>query len=353
MSFNPADMISLSNYEEYFILYTDNELDAAGKLMVESFVAQHLRLEEELEILLSTKLPLDNVSFEGKAELLSPAMKLNTMDESLLLYIDDELPNAKRKIVEEKINTDKDYALQHSLLMQAKLASKEVVSYPNKKELHRHERKVVPFGMWMRIAAAVIVLLSGSLFYLRTNNKASQVNNGQETARRTEVKITPPGVHPSMPVQQRLQQNNSLKEESFAQKERSTSPRQTKPLIIKEQDEQQDIAVVDEHPLSNKGREVVRLNTSHLTTETTVDISRVNKTFPCTSVTSKVDSSYNKQNSTTNNPEVDWAVETTEKKTPARGFFRKVSRFIERKAGIGTANADNELLIGSVALKLK
>ena len=41
------------------------------------------------------------------------------------------------------------------------------------------------------------------------------------------------------------------------------------------------------------------------------------------------------------------------KKTPAKGFFRKVSRFIERNTGIGTVNADNELLIGAVALKLK
>jgi hypothetical protein len=40
------------------------------------------------------------------------------------------------------------------------------------------------------------------------------------------------------------------------------------------------------------------------------------------------------------------------KRTPAKGFFRKVSRFIERRTGIGTVNADNELWVGAVALKL-
>jgi hypothetical protein len=42
-----------------------------------------------------------------------------------------------------------------------------------------------------------------------------------------------------------------------------------------------------------------------------------------------------------------------EKKTRGKGFFRKVSRFIQRNTGIGTVNSDNELLIGAVALKLK
>ena len=41
MSFNQPDMINPGNYEEYFILYMDNELGAEQKLMVENFIAQH------------------------------------------------------------------------------------------------------------------------------------------------------------------------------------------------------------------------------------------------------------------------------------------------------------------------
>jgi hypothetical protein len=40
------------------------------------------------------------------------------------------------------------------------------------------------------------------------------------------------------------------------------------------------------------------------------------------------------------------------KKSSAKGFLRKVSRFIERRTGIGTVNSDNEILVGAVALKL-
>src|SRR5687768_12958209 len=131
MSFKHTDMINLSNYEEYFILYMDNELDAGQKLMVEEFVAQHPQLAEELDLLLSTKLPMDDLSFAGKEDLLSSAMKVNTVDESLLLYIDNELPATKRKAVEQQIATNKDYALQHSLLMQTKSDATENIPYPN------------------------------------------------------------------------------------------------------------------------------------------------------------------------------------------------------------------------------
>lgn len=62
MLFNPND-INLSNYEEYFILYMDNELDAARRQMVEAFVSLHPHLAEELEMLISTKLPVEEISF--------------------------------------------------------------------------------------------------------------------------------------------------------------------------------------------------------------------------------------------------------------------------------------------------
>jgi anti-sigma factor RsiW len=62
MLFNPND-ITLSNYEEYFILYMDNELDAAGRQMVEAFISLHPHLADELDTLMSTRLPVDDMFF--------------------------------------------------------------------------------------------------------------------------------------------------------------------------------------------------------------------------------------------------------------------------------------------------
>ena len=49
-------MINLSNYEEWFVLYMDNELTPSQIEMVETFVQQHPRLQEEMDLLLGTKL---------------------------------------------------------------------------------------------------------------------------------------------------------------------------------------------------------------------------------------------------------------------------------------------------------
>ena len=82
----------------------------------------------------------------------------------------------------------------------------------------------------------------------------------------------------------------------------------------------------------------------------TQPVTALNNSMANLPVTSPTPASYNLSDS----PEEAIVTDGDDKpkKTPARGFLRKVSRFIERRTGIGTVNADNELLIGAVALKL-
>src|SRR5438309_7778784 len=93
-------MITRNNYEEFFLLYVDEELTAEQKKAVDDFVCLHPDLKEELDLLSSTKLPAEDFHFEGKTELFSDSMKVNTVDEALLLYIDHELPMAEAANVE-------------------------------------------------------------------------------------------------------------------------------------------------------------------------------------------------------------------------------------------------------------
>jgi anti-sigma factor RsiW len=46
--------INRYNYEEYFLLYVDNELSAEERNQVESFVAANPDLEEELTMFVET-----------------------------------------------------------------------------------------------------------------------------------------------------------------------------------------------------------------------------------------------------------------------------------------------------------
>ncbi len=351
MSFKQNNMINLGNYEEYFILYMDNELAAEQKLMVEDFIAQHSQLGEELDMLMNTKLPLDEVSFAGKEDLLSSAMKVNAVDESLLLYIDNELPAAEKKAVEQKISSNTDFALQHALLVQTKLDASENISYPNKKELYRHTERVVAFTLWMRIAAAIVILFVSSLFFLLNNSSkpvdAVAINNAP-------VQNTPVIKSPSVPPQQHIQNTEPVKEEITIAKaagQRQQNVGETN-AVRKEANKINATATHAENAVAyedTKQREVIQLDANRMTAEPTID---VNKIITQDAVTPAITASLNTVETPLEPAVTDGDFKNT-KRSSAKGFFRKVSRFIERNTGIGTANADNELLIGAVSIKLK
>ncbi len=62
--------INRNNYEEFFLLYVDNELPAAQRRGVEEFVQTNPDLKEELYLLTETILVSDNnIVFENKEEL--------------------------------------------------------------------------------------------------------------------------------------------------------------------------------------------------------------------------------------------------------------------------------------------
>lgn len=63
------DGITVSNYEEYFLLAVDNELNQNEQASVEKFVLQHPELQDEYTLLQSTKLPAEVIAFEHKHEL--------------------------------------------------------------------------------------------------------------------------------------------------------------------------------------------------------------------------------------------------------------------------------------------
>lgn len=356
MSSNENNMINPGNYEEYFILYMDNELSAAEKRMVEDFIAQHPSLAEELDMLMSTKLPLDEVSFIGKEELLSSSMKVATVDEALLLYIDNELPVADRKTVEEKIATDKDYSQQHTMLMQTKLDAAEKIIHPNKKELYRRSERVVAFKTWMRIAAAVVILLFGSLFFLLNNDE--QVPPTIDTAHNIPKQKTAPIIKEDVeaPGENTIPQSTQQKQDiASANKEgqKTTNPIAApamKEIKVAADPVAQDANMIAQNSIERK-REVVQFNVKQFT-QPDIDIDAVKETLAHNPVTSNHPVRTTDEDTQLEPADPSGDFKNT-KSSSAKGLFRKVTRFIGRNTGIGTADIGDEVLIGAVALKLK
>ena len=93
--------INRHNYEEFIILYLDNELSSGDRRQVEAFVQQHPDIGEELQMLQQTRLDIDpSIVFEGKEILMKSAslgfINSDNYDEYLVQYIDNEL-NAEQK----------------------------------------------------------------------------------------------------------------------------------------------------------------------------------------------------------------------------------------------------------------
>jgi hypothetical protein len=63
---NEATEITQENRENYFLLYVDDELDAATRSKVETYVLQHPETQDSFTQLKQTKLPLENIVFADK-----------------------------------------------------------------------------------------------------------------------------------------------------------------------------------------------------------------------------------------------------------------------------------------------
>ncbi|WP_121352468.1 anti-sigma factor family protein [Flavisolibacter nicotianae] len=349
MSSNTNDTINLGNYEEWFILYMDDELGTEDKRMVDNFLLLHPQLQEEMDVLLSTKLPADGITFAGKEELKAEAMKLNAVDENLLLYLDNELPAAGKKAVEERLAADQDYRLQHALLQQTRLDASEVILHPNKKELYRHTEAVIFFPLWLRIAAVVVLILFAAFFFVFTTN--------QQPANGYAIQVNKP-----LPLPENRLPGNQPAENSLPLQQQTATvntARKDRPVI--RPDVKQAVQVVDKkktiEPITPADQQVemtalqeapaVHIEAAKLNAQPAMAI---NIPVATPAVTSATPATYKDQS----NPEITAGIEGDDRsnRTPAKGFLRKVSRFLERRTGIGTVNADNELLVGAVALKL-
>jgi hypothetical protein len=335
-------MIDRTNYEEYFLMYVDNELSKEERLMVENFAAMNPDLNQELNLLLNTKLPLENISID-KQNLFADSLKLDLVDESLLLYVDNELAEEEAKIVQEKIKTDNNFNLQYNLLLKTKVDSTEKVCYPFKEELYRRVAKRHPFsGYWLRIAAAVVIILTLSVLWVTL--KQPEPNSVAVNNPVPETKIQQPQEKESIPSPDLQQQQEENIAASVIPKKSITSTAvvkkdglKTKKADVPKINDAIDVAVIRETvEVQNKKQE-------HATASEPVN--NLN-------VTSDAAVTYINQQASSNTMVQD-ALVTENKGGSLKGLLRKATRFIERRTGVNPVNEDEKLLIGAVAINLK
>ncbi len=183
--------IGRHNYEEFFLLYADNELNAAERKAVQAFVAQNPDLEAELRMLLQTILPADELSFENKSALLKE--EISPLQQQLLLYIDNELPAAEKLQAEQLIGANAAAAAEAAILQRTKMQPDMAVVYANKKELYRKEEGRLIRMNWRMAAAAAIVLGIGLWGALNLMEPAQKTNDAASMANGNKPAVTTTG----------------------------------------------------------------------------------------------------------------------------------------------------------------
>jgi hypothetical protein len=347
-------IITLDNYEEYFILYMDNELEANQVQMVESFLSQHPHLQIEMDMLMETQLPVEEISFD-KTSLLSVNMPSPIAEEDLLLLMDSELEASRKKIVQLELESNPEYQKQYQQILRTKLDPSDKVIHPNKKELYRHETKVIGMAVWMRIAAALILIAAMSVLYFMSGEKET-LQEGTVANQPAQNQVKEKGPAKNENIENAKTAVSTPAELAIHNKAEQDRPHSKKaiPSIslaknqVKENKQQQELTAVNNEvetadPYS--GDRVMHRTSSIETNKQSFNnkLVTVDHVDPYNNITASIQPAVFVENAASNN---------NHKKGSLKTFFRKATRIVGQTTGFTASGDNDEVLIGAVAVKL-
>jgi len=356
--------IDRHNYEEFFILYWDNELTEAQKKEVDIFVDQHKDLQDEFRLFGETRFkPDENISLKEKDFLLNvdqTFINSSNYTDHLLSYIDNELTDNQKTEVEKYILNHSAVQQEFTIFQKTKLQPEEEIIFPDKSILYRREEKVSVIKMtWFRVAVAAALILIAGLVTFRI------INTGNKDGKPLIVKQSLPANNNKT---EDLTLNQNTKQEKEISQPAKVENKKTKNTILKTPVIQNTVAVLNPNNKNNLPKEK-RVNEQQLIAQNTVptvidqpviieprktindavviaDADKKNEVLEKTIVTERPSPSY-----TVYNPSVDQKENAD--KGGLKGFLRKATRVFEHRTKMQTTTDDNKLLVGMFAVSLK
>jgi hypothetical protein len=360
--------INRNNYEEFFLLYIDNELSAVERNAVELFVQDNADLKAELNTLQQTVYKAGAAVYENKKELLKDEFAV--LQQNLLFYIDDELNTADKITVEKLLKADNSAGKELALLQKTKLQPDTAIVFAHKKLLYRKEGGKVIGLPWRRIAAAAILLGFGvwaTVTFINTNKNdvataatkstvtpatkkqntdivtptltapqkiVEDINTAATIKGATIDKKTPENNQPQNSTPQNLPQQNNT---AIAVKEKNKKPNNNLPKPDYEKinnDESNESYASNVKPFNgttnkiNSGNKVTVVDAAN----DKPNNEEVNGYALNASLTESGAGEYNDN-------KILYMDEDNVKKSKLGGFFRKVKRMVDRNTSIKTGNS--------------
>lgn len=133
--------ITIDNYEAFLLDYLEGNLDDSAVLELKAFAINHPELEIDLEDADLPKIVDEELKFDFKSELKKTHTGISP--ETLFDYLENTLPELKRKEVEDNLLINKDLEVELRLLKKTILSADLSESFPGKTSLYKNEEELI------------------------------------------------------------------------------------------------------------------------------------------------------------------------------------------------------------------
>lgn len=231
--------LNRSNYELWFIDYTDGKLSPSQKEELFRFLEQHPDLKEEFELFTAEEVRLEvpKASFADKSALKKSAEAEVTM-EQLVAFMENDLSAEERLSVAMRVESDESKSRDLALLKKTRLQPDKAIVYPSRSQLKRGlVISIRPMYRYAAIAASLIFLLAAYAFFrnLSFHERSTAESTIQPAVSAPEKKTLPLGSETELQAKKTTPnvidlsapsgKNNSLADANSVQKKTNgTSP---------------------------------------------------------------------------------------------------------------------------------
>jgi len=337
--------IDRHNYEEFFLLYVDNELTAGQRKIVEAYVAVNPDLQEEFNLIQQSIFTADEkLDSNFITSLLKPVEEESSISkEQLLLYIDNELRADEQKAVEQAIVESPVLQKELQWLKRSTFEADKSIVFPDKSLLYKEAQPARVFYMgtsarrWA--AAAAVILLLGSAMWLMLNKSTDMTNpiaknQTQKTEKKNdadpksvkelikEAQITEEGFN----VAQKNQTGNTAttQTKTTAVTTKKNAAKNTEEKIIPVTTIEDPLVAVNKPPVIDVPEKISTLPSNKTETPTVPPVTNTAGTMSY--------ASYN--NDTNNENENTIFTEERQRRSGLKGMVKKAKRMFERNTGI-------------------
>jgi hypothetical protein len=174
------------NYEEFFLDYLEGNLNDSEKKNLESFLAINPDLKEELDEMCLIELEEENITFD-KSSLKQIPFETD-FEDFCVAKLEGDLEQEEEIAFTKYLNDDLIGKAQYQLYEKTKLTADFDIIYPDKEELKRKERKIIPYWMISGVGIAASVLLLFSVWNTSISDTSAEHDSAKKVAYNDSVK---------------------------------------------------------------------------------------------------------------------------------------------------------------------